>query len=90
MIQSLLRPRCRPLARPGGRRRAAGILSLVIGGTWAFVGRKINGGDFDTIKGLSAALARMSEDEVVGLGADDVPRIGVWTNPRQPLPYSSS
>jgi hypothetical protein len=42
------------------------------------VGRKFNGGDLYAIEDLSAALARMSEDEVVGLGADDVPRIGVW------------
>ena len=42
------------------------------------MGRKFNGGDLNAIKDLSAALARMSEDEVVGLGADDVPRIGVW------------
>lgn len=66
-------------ASPGGRHRAAGILSLTIGGTWAFVGRKVNDGDLDAIKDLSAALVRMSEDEVVGLGEDEVPRIGVWT-----------
>ena len=43
------------------------------------MGRKLNGGDLDAIEDLSAALARMSEDQVVRLGADDVPRIGVWT-----------
>lgn len=42
------------------------------------MGRKFNGGDLDAIEDLSAVFARMSEDEVVGLGADDVPRIGVW------------
>ena len=41
------------------------------------MGHKINGGELDAIQDLSAALARMSEDEIVGLGADDVPRIGV-------------
>ncbi|KAG7007543.1 glutathione S-transferase [Physcia stellaris] len=66
-------------ASPGGRHRAAGILSLFIGGTWAFVGQKVNGGDSNAIKGLNDALARMSEDDVVGFGEDDGPRLGVWT-----------
>lgn len=67
------------LAGPGGRHGATRVLCLVVGGTRAFVGRKFNGGDFGAIEDLSAALARMSEDKVVGLGADDVPRIGVFT-----------
>ena len=40
--------------------------------------REFYGGDLDVVEDLSAAFARVSEDEVVGLGADDIPRIGVW------------
>ena len=42
------------------------------------MGRKVNGGALDAIKDVNAALTCMSEDEVVGLGADDIPSIGVW------------
>ena len=49
------------------------------------MGRKLNGGDLDTVEDLGAALARMSEDEVVGLRADYVPRIGVWATGAQEI-----
>lgn len=64
-------------ARPGGRHGTARVQRLVVGSAWAIVRHKLNSRDPDTVEDSSAALTCVSEDEVVGLGADDVPRIGV-------------
>jgi hypothetical protein len=64
-------------AGPGGGNGPARVQSLVVGGAGAVMGRELNGRDLNAIEDLCTAFTRMSEDEVVGLRADNVPRIGV-------------
>jgi hypothetical protein len=68
------------LLRPRSRNRLAEVYTIGAHHRSIFAIRRLefNAGNLDTIKSLGTAFSGMFEDQMVGLGADDVPGVSVW------------